>query len=110
MQAVPTLDHDGFVLTQSLAIMEYLDDIAPEPRMVQGTAQEKAYIRHISDIVATDIHPVTNLRILKKLVSDFSADDAAKTKWYADLAMTGISAVEATLRQRGWSGDFALGN
>lgn len=110
MEAVPTLTHDGFVLTQSLAIMEYLDDIVPTPPLVHGTAQEKAYIRQVSDIIATDIHPVTNLRILKKLVSDFSATDAAKTKWYGDLAMKGIFAVEATLRQRGWSGNFVMGD
>lgn len=109
MAAVPTLEHDGFILTQSLAIMEYLDDIAPTPPLVYGTPQQKAYIRQVSDIIATDIHPVTNLRILKKLVSDFSADEGQKTKWYADLALKGISAVEATLRQRGWSGDFVLG-
>ncbi len=110
MEAVPTLERDGFVLTQSLAIMEYLDDVAPTPPLVYGTPEQKAYIRQVSDIIATDIHPVTNLRILKKLVSDFSADDAAKTKWYADLAMKGIFAVEATMRQRGWSGDFVLGD
>lgn len=110
MEAVPALVHDGITLTQSLAIMEYLDDIAPAPPLVHGTPREKAYIRQISDIIATDIHPVTNLRVLKYLARDLGADDRAKTEWYGHWARKGMLAVEATLRQAGYAGDYALGN
>ncbi len=108
MTAVPTLVHDDFTLTQSLAIMEYLDDIVPQPALVYGTPEQKAYIRQIADIVSTDIHPITNLRVLKYLVSSLGADEQKKSEWYAHWARKGMLAVEATLRHRGWSGDFAL--
>ena len=65
MTAVPTLVHDNFTLTQSLAIMEYLDDIVPQPALVYGNPEQKGYIRQISAIISTDIHPLTNLRVLK---------------------------------------------
>lgn len=110
MQAVPTLVHDGKVLTQSLAIMEYLDDIKPEPALVYGDALQKAYIRQISYIISTDIHPVTNLRILKALAADFGADDQKKNEWYARWALMGMQAVEAVLREGGRVGAYACGD
>lgn len=108
MEAVPTLVHDNFTLTQSLAIMEYLDDIVPQPALIFGTPEQKAYIRQLTAIISTDIHPVTNLRVLKYLASEFGADEQRKNEWYGYWARKGMLAVEATLRHRGWSGDFAL--
>lgn len=108
MTAVPTLVHDNFTLTQSLAIMEYLDDIVPQPALVYGSPEQKAYIRQISDIISTDIHPLTNLRVLKYLASAYEVDEQEKLAWYAHWARKGMVAVEAVLRHRGWSGDFAL--
>ncbi len=110
MEAVPTLIHDDFVLTQSLAIMEYLDDVVPQPALIFGTAAQKAYIRQITAIVSTDIHPLTNLRVLKYLASDLDADEQTKNQWYGHWARKGMIAVEATLRHRGWSGLYALGD
>ena len=108
MTAVPTLIHDDFTLTQSHAIMEYLDDIVPQPALVFGNPEQRAYIRQVTDIISTDIHPLTNLRILRYLAEKFGADDHAKNAWYGHWARKGMLAVEATLRHRGWSGDFAL--
>ncbi len=108
MTAVPTLVHDDFTLTQSHAIMEYLDDIMPQPALVFGTPEQRAYIRQITDIISTDIHPLTNLRILRYLADNHGADEQGKMSWYAHWARKGMLAVEATLRHRGWSGDFAL--
>lgn len=108
MTAVPTLVHDQFTLTQSHTIMEYLDDIVPQPALVFGNAAQKAYIRQITDIISTDIHPVINLRILKQLQTDFNADQQQKNRWYEHWARKGMLAVEATLRHHGWSGDYAL--
>lgn len=108
MNAVPTLVHDGYALTQSHAIMEYLDDIVPQPALVFGDAQQRAYIRQITDIISTDVHPLANLRVLRYLAENHGADDVAKNTWYAHWARKGMLAVEAILRFRGWSGDFAL--
>jgi maleylacetoacetate isomerase len=88
--------------------MEYLDDIVPQPALVFGNAEQRAYIRQITDIISTDIHPLTNLRILRYLAEKFGADEAGKLGWYGHWARKGMLAVEATLRHRGWSGDFAL--
>lgn len=109
MEAVPTLVHDGFTLSQSLAIIEYLDEIAPQPRLIAGNAQEKAYIRQLSSLIATDIHPLTNLRVLKHIAATFGADDEAKTVWYGRWARQGMLAFEELLRQNGRSGDYCLG-
>lgn len=108
MTAVPTLVHDDFTLTQSHAIMEYLDDTVPQPPLVFGNPQQRAYIRQIADIISTDIHPLTNLRILRYLGAHHGADEQGKQSWYAHWARKGMLAVETTLRQRGWAGDFAL--
>lgn len=110
MAAVPTLVHDDFTLTQSLAILEYLDQIAPEPALLHGNAQERAYIRQISMIFATDIHPLTNLRVLKHIGAEFGADEEARNNWYAHWAMDGMTAIETLLRDWGLCGKFVLGD
>ena len=110
MTAVPTLVHDGFTLTQSHAIMEYLDDIVPQPALVFGNPEQRAYIRQITDIISTDIHPLTNLRIMRYLGEHHGATEEEKISWYAHWARKGMLAAEATLRHRAWSGDFAVGD
>ncbi len=109
MTAVPALLHDGFTLTQSHAIIEYLDEIVPAPPLLFGDAQQRAFIRMITDIISTDIHPLTNLRVLRYLGEHHGADEAGKQAWYAHWARKGMLAVERHLRQRGACGDFAGG-
>lgn len=109
MTAVPTLVHDGFTLTQSHAITEYLDEVEPTPPLIFGDAQQRAYIRMITDIISTDIHPLTNLRVLRYLGEHQGADQAAQQAWYAHWARKGMVAVESALRQRGGRRDFACG-
>lgn len=108
--AVPALVHEGFVLTQSLAILNYIDNLAPEPPLAAGSHQELAYVREVALAIATDIHPLTNMRVLKYLTEGFGADEAGRNKWYSHWARQGMRAVEAHLAQRGWPGDFCLGN
>ena len=110
MAAVPTLVHDDFTLTQSIAILEYLDQIAPEPALLHGNAQERAYIRQISLNVATDIHPLTNLKVLKYIGDTFGADEAVKNEWVAHWTLEGINAIETVLRDHNWCGKFVLGD
>jgi maleylacetoacetate isomerase len=108
MEAVPALDHDGFLMTQSLAILNYLENLVPEPPLASGTPQELAYVRQIALTVATDIHPVTNLRILNHLKDEYQIDEARRKEWYIHWTRRGMDGLEGLLRQRGWHGDFAL--
>lgn len=104
---VPTLVHEGNTLTQSLAIMEYLDDVAP-PYLVTGDAAQKAYIRRLSQMIACDVHPVTNLNVLQYVGAAWGEE--ARTKWYADFALAGMAAFEAVLRAEGRAGTYCCGD
>lgn len=110
MAAVPTLVHDGFTLTQSLAILNYLDNIAPEPPLAEGGHQDLAYVRQIALTIATDIHPLTNLKVLKYLEAEIGADQDMRNSWYAKWAGEGMEAVESLLRAQGRCGKFACGD
>ncbi len=107
---VPALTHDGFTVAQSLAIINYIDNIAPEPPLSFGSAADQAFVRQVALTIATDIHPLINIKVLKYLEADFGAGDAEKNKWVVHWHMKGMAAVEALLRNYGRSGDFAMGD
>ena len=90
---------DGFTLTQSLAIIEYLEEIQPEPPLLPGSARARAAIREIALDIAADIHPVGNLRVLDKLTADFGADAAARAAWNRHWIAVGFDAIERRLEQ-----------
>jgi len=92
---VPTLEVDGEAITQSLAIIDYLDAIQPEPPMVPRDPLARARVLAQALVIAADIHPVNNLRILKRLESQFGADQAAKDDWYRHWITEGFTALEA---------------
>ena len=93
---VPALDiGGGKVLTQSLAIIEWLDAIYPEPRLIPADPIARAEAMARALLIAADIHPVNNLRILKRLESQFGADEAAKADWYRHWIAEGFAALEA---------------
>lgn len=106
-QAVPTLVDGDFVLTQSLAILAYLDEIAPEPPLLHGDAQQKCYQRQIALAISTDIHPLTNLHVLQH-VDTLSPD--VRGDWYAHFARRGMLAVEKLLQQNKRAGQFVCGD
>lgn len=110
LMGVPALNHDGFMLGQSLAIIDYLDQVSPENPLVFGTPQEQGYIRQICQAIACDIHPLTNLRVMQVLRNNFGADDGVCNDWYTRWAVAGVSAVETMLRQGKRTGKFALGD
>lgn len=104
---LPTLvTDDGAVLTQSLAICEYLDAIQPEPRLVPGTPVEQAHIRAFALAVACDIHPVQNLKVLQKLRT-LGHGDAEVQAWARDVIAEGLDALEALIADR--PGPFCFG-
>lgn len=110
MASVPTLVHDDFTLTQSMAILNYLDNIAPQPPLAAGNHQELAYVREVALTIATDIHPLTNLRVLKEIGESFGANEEQKNAWVLRWASSGMVAVETLLREQGRTGKFALGD
>jgi maleylacetoacetate isomerase len=98
---IPALDvssvvgGDGQVLTQSLAIIEWLDSAYPEPRLIPAEPIERARAMAQALVIAADIHPIDNLRVLKRLESQFGADAAAKAEWYRHWIAQGFAALEA---------------
>ena len=105
---VPALVTTGEVLTQSMAIMEYLDEVHPEPRILPVDALERAKVRALAQSIACEIHPLNNLRVLKYLKGDMKLDEAAKDQWYHHWTRRGLEAFEQQLagldtwqRQRG---------
>lgn len=107
---VPTLIHDGHVLTQSLAILEYLDEIAPEPPLLPSDPLSRARVRRIALAVACDIHPLGNLRVLRYLRQTLKTDDQARTEWQKHWMAEGFGALETTLASDPATGIFCHGD
>jgi maleylacetoacetate isomerase len=107
---IPVLDDGGQVLTQSLAIIEYLDETHPEPTLLPGTAAERAYIRAFALTIACEIHPLNNLRVLRYLVQQLGASEDSKNAWYRHWVEEGLAALEARVVAEGRSGRHVLGD
>ena len=101
---VPMLSIDGHDLTQSLAIIDYLDANYPDPPMVSSDPATRAKTLAQALVIAADIHPVNNLRILGYLKSEFGAGDAAVAKWYRHWIVEGFAALEAMAPEQGLFG------
>jgi maleylpyruvate isomerase len=93
---VPTLDVGGLALTQSLAICEYLDEIFPDPALLPGDAWNRARIRSLAQIIACDIHPIQNLKVLGRLRS-LGLNEDAVTAWAGGVIDEGLAAFNASL-------------
>ena len=107
---VPALVTDDGVLTQSLAILEWLEETFPTPHLLPEGAGARATVRAMAEIIACDIHPVNNLRILRYLVGklDVSAED--KDAWYAHWIRAGLTTVEELLARHGGQGAYCFGD
>ncbi len=96
---VPLLEIDGTRLSQSMAIIEFLDDKYPTPALLPQDALDKARVRTLSQMIACEIHPLNNLRVLRYLVHDMKASDDAKNDWYRHWVRVGLEAFERQLEQ-----------
>jgi maleylpyruvate isomerase len=105
---VPALEADELVLTQSLAIMEWLDERHPAPPLLPRDANDRAIVRAMAQTIACDIHPLNNLRVLNRLRADFGADDAAVSGWIAEWISSGFEALELMIERHG--GQLAFGD
>ncbi|MCM2287943.1 MAG: maleylacetoacetate isomerase [Sulfuritalea sp.] len=94
---VPVLDDNGTVLTQSLAIIEYLDETRQQPPLLPQDAAGRARVRAIALAIACEIHPLNNLRVLGYLSKTLGISEAQRNAWYCHWVETGLAAVEAML-------------
>lgn len=94
---VPVLDIHGQKLTQSLAIIEYLDEVHPQPPLLPPDALGRARVRALAQSIACEVHPLNNLRVLKYLAQALKVDEAAKNEWYRHWCCSGLEAFERQL-------------
>lgn len=108
---VPALElDDGTRLTQSMAIIEFLDETYPGgTRLLPADAPGRARVRALSQIVACEIHPINNLRVLKYLVHELKVDEEAKNTWYRHWVRSGLETFDKQLAQ-GPAGRFCHGH
>ncbi|WMJ67720.1 maleylacetoacetate isomerase [Stenotrophomonas sp. 24(2023)] len=109
-QLVPTLEHEGQVLTQSLAILEYLDERFPQVPLLPADAAGRARVRALAQLVACDIHPINNLRVMQYLERDLQLPAPARTQWTAHWMVEGFAAMEAMLAGSAATGTFCHGD
>jgi maleylpyruvate isomerase len=105
---VPTLEVDGTLLTQSPAILEWLEERYPDPPLLPQGANDRATVRAMAALIGCDIHPLGNLRVLGQLRTEFGADSAAVKQWTARWIGDGFAALETLIGQHG--GRFAYGD
>jgi len=106
---VPTLETGDGLISQSLAIVEYLDEIQPAPPLLPAGAADRAYCRSLAQIIACDIHPIDNLRVLNYLRDELDQDRDAVRRWFNHWISAGFDALEAILARDSRTGTFAIG-
>jgi maleylacetoacetate isomerase len=107
-RVVPTLIHDGHSVFQSLAIIEYLDDMQLQPRLVPADAKERAYARSLALMTVADAHPLVTPRVRNHLAKTFGADARAIEDWGRHWTTEGLATYERLLARRA-PAPFALG-
>jgi maleylpyruvate isomerase len=105
---VPALETPDGTLTQSLAILEWLEERFPEPALLPASPVERAVARAMAATIACDIHPLNNLRVLKVLRTEFEASQAQIDAWIAHWIGEGFAALETLIGRHG--GDYAFGD
>ena len=105
---VPALVDGDVNIGQSLAIMDYLEESYPEPALYPQSIEARAFARQIAQIVACDIHPLNNLRVLKYLKRTLEQGDEARNDWYRHWVRMGFTALEQLLDDRDWQGPYCL--
>ncbi|MBO9537437.1 maleylacetoacetate isomerase [Herbaspirillum sp.] len=107
---VPVLEHDGHQMTQSLAMLEYLEERFPMPSLLPGDVAQRARIRELSLAIACEIHPLNNLRVLRYLKHELRVDDDQKNEWVRHWIALGFAALEKQLAADKARGHFCVGD
>jgi len=106
---VPALEDRGLVITQSLAIIEYLEELHPAPALLPATAEERSRVRGLALSIACDIHPLNNTRVLSYLTGPMGLSSEARNTWYAHWIALGLSALELQVAGKLQTGKFCHG-
>lgn len=107
---VPALATEEGVFTQSLAIIEYLEETHPETPLLPATAAERARVRAIAQLMACDIHPLNNLRVLQYFEQEWSVPQPERDEWVRHWIGEGFAAAEAMVAEHPSTGSFCEGN
>ena len=107
---VPVLESSGQFLAQSLAIIEYLEELHPDPQLLPSSITERAEVRAMAHQIAMEIHPLNNLRVLKYLANELGINDDQKNTWYQHWIAEGFSALERSLKNSAFEGHFCFGD
>jgi maleylacetoacetate isomerase len=107
---VPVLEDGPLALTQSLAIIEYLEETHPNPPLLPRTAAERARVRALALAIACDLHPLNNLRVLNYVAGPMGAGEDGKLKWYRHWIAVGLEPLEAMLANDKATGKFCHGD
>ena len=105
---VPVLEHDGNVLTQSMAILEYLEETYPSTPLLPKAPLERALVRALAQTIVSDTHPLNNLRVQKYLVEHMGVDESKKLEWYHHWVKQGFDGLEKRLAKS--SSEFCYGD
>jgi maleylacetoacetate isomerase len=106
---VPALEDDGTTMSQSLALLEYLDEAYPEPPLLPRAPVERAQVRAMALAIACDIHPLNNLRVLNYLRSPLGASEEAVNGWYRNWIAVGFRGLEEQARRQSGDGRHMFG-
>jgi maleylacetoacetate isomerase len=106
---VPVLEDGAVLLTQSLAIIEYLEEVHPMPPLLPADAASRARVRALALSIACDIHPLNNLRVLRYLKSEFDLDNRQREGWSRHWIQQGFGALERMLADSAQTGSYCHG-
>jgi maleylacetoacetate isomerase len=107
---IPALAHDGHLITQSLAIIEYLDEVVPEPPLLPKDVYGRARARELANVVACDIHPINNLRVGQYMKNTYGTSDDDIARWHRHWIRTGFDALETMLATSPQTGAYCHGD
>jgi maleylacetoacetate isomerase len=108
---VPTLDDGGKILTQSLAIIEYLEEKYPVPPLLPSDPADRALVRSMGLIIACEVHPIQNLRVLNYVKATYNqTDEQVNSRWAQHWIDLGLSALEKMILAQSWHGRFCFGD
>lgn len=107
---IPVLETEGRVLAQSIAILEYLEEAHPNVALLPDTPLDRAYVRGLVQTIASDIHPLNNLRVLQFLVREVGASEEQKSLWYHNWIAKGFTGLETRLAATSNCGQYCFGD